>query len=79
MEAVKDGEVTVAPGADQATKTAAVQAYVDHLLTGGVTAVVTYDLAREMLVIHTDHNSIYAVGYKELVSFTDISGHADLQ
>ncbi|MHC1722385.1 MAG: S-layer homology domain-containing protein [Aminipila sp.] len=44
--AIKDSTVTVAFGADQTTKTAAVQSYVDGLLTGdatGVTATVTFN------------------------------------
>ncbi|WP_294853585.1 leucine-rich repeat protein, partial [uncultured Oscillibacter sp.] len=44
--ALSDGTVTVAIGADQTAKTAAVQAYVNGLLTGdaaGVTAMVTYN------------------------------------
>ncbi len=46
--ALVDGSVNVAFGASQADKTAAVQAYVNDLLTGdaaGVTAIVTYDSA----------------------------------
>ena len=46
--ALVDGSVNVAFGASQADKTAAVQAYVNALLTGdaaGVTAIVTYDSA----------------------------------
>lgn len=44
--AIKDSTVTVAFGADQTAKTAAVQSYVDGLLTGdstGVTATVTFN------------------------------------
>lgn len=55
--AVVDGSIVeVAPGADQAAKTAAVQAYVNGLLTGdasGVSAVVTFSFGRRYKIVFT--------------------------
>ena len=59
--ALFDGTVTVASGANQTAKTAAVQAYVNALLTGdaaGVTATVSYDSGTDTYTVTLTKGSV---------------------